>query len=1034
MKTLPTPSKETQNERSVSISPSSKAMLITTLLFLFNTSFAQVFYGTISSGSGTIFKVNGDGTGYRKAELKASNGTNAGASSRGDYSQYRLNLFSNGKFYGVTLKGSDYSEGVLFEFDPITKEYSEKMEVDYYDTSIPLGKMIEYNGKLYGTSAGLGNPIYSFDPTTTILNTEFSLPSQCPGLILVNGKFYGMTWGGGLKRAGAIFEYNPATKAYKAIFQFDRTSTGHYPVGALTFANGKLYGTTSVGGKYGQGTLFEFDLSANLFTKKYDFNATIAGNKPHGDLTFYNNKLYGLTSSGGQYNQGVLFEFNLLTGVLNKALDFSSEFPSGFFQLINGKLYGTSTEGGQSGLLFSFDPETHQYLRLFEFNNDEEGTHPFGQLTLYNNALVGMTLSGGKINGGVIFKYDFATDQIENEISFGYSPLGKSVVSLIEVGDSFYGLTSEGGANDYGTLVKIDSSNFVVTKLHDFTCSQCDGNAYSFTEGQLLRIENTLYGILTKGGAVKGGELFSYDMEQERYSMLAEFNTNETGLAPVGNIAFLNGKLIGTTKQGGSQGSGVLFEYNISNNTFQAKLNLAYATTGQELRFTTANNVLYGLGYGGPLGKGVLSTYDPVTNTLTRKYEFQNSADGQYPKGSLLLQSSKLLGVCYSGVLFEFDTQTQLYRKISNFSAGGYSYDYYPIVLHGNKLYGSTYPGSLHEYNLDNNTYKGLVNFNPAHSNELNITTLIVHDGDFQTTPPVLTEVVEFNQGKRKDRKQIEAAKSDPTQALYAPNSYDSPENGIKFVSLGFGGSITLGFDIPVYDKAGIDLYIAETSYGDPSFYDYPEQAEVFVSQDAEEWIALGNTHDHSSQPGSVSGPHEACRGKLDSHFDIQTSGLTWIQYVKLVDVTDPLAQKRDRNMCAESGIIAFNAASDGFDLDGIRPISNQYPRTPSARSGSGNSTAMVDIGAPNATAQLYPNPVSDFLSINLNEEQELALMEDNFQLEIIDSQGKTWSSSQELMDDSWTINHDVSKLTPGLYIARVRNGNVRRHYKFLKK
>ncbi len=1038
MKSIKNPLERFQNGMTRSLNQQATTAILVLLLFLkFDTPYAQVFYGTTSGGAygtGSIFKINGDGTGYQETHLKASNGTN-NSNTRSSFDRYRLTQFSNGKFYGVTVSGGSGQEGVLFEYDPVTNEYTEKMDFEYYGTSVPLGEMLEYNGKLYGTSVGYGYYIYSFDPSTNSFKKEFTLPAPSPGMILLNGKFYGMTTRGGLQRAGAIFEYNPQTGVYKAIFQFDRTSTGYFPEGGLTHYNGKLYGVTTTGGKYAQGTLFEFDLSTQQFGKKIDFKADINGSRPIGDLSIYNGKLLGITSGGGNSNQGVLFEYDLSTALLQKAIDFSSETPQGTFKLINGKLYGVATDGGAEGegVLFSVDPQTKEYVRLFEFDEDETGGHPFGQLTLYGNTLVGVTKSGGYGNGGVIFKYDLASDQLHIESSFNYAPFGKRPLCLVEVDSVFYGLTSHGGASGNGALFKLDPNTFALTNLHNFDCDECGVYTTQAIKGKLLVVDHLLYGITKKGASDEGGELFVYDIDQASYTTLVEFNTNETGSIPVGNIALLNGKIYGATKRGGSGNTGVLFEYDLENSTFQIKQNLSYST-GLEPEFTSVDDsLLYGVGYGGSFQHGIINAYDPENNTLTPKYEFQNSADGTNPTGELTSVSSKVFGVTKSGgafnngVIFEFDTQTQIYQDILDFTNSGSTPGI--MVFHENKLYGGQNRGVIFQFDLDNAEYQTLVDVLPITSDFYDeINSLIVHDGEFQIFPhtAIVTEVIEFSQGKRKDGKSIEINRSNPQKALSLADSHDSPQNEINFVSLGFGGSITLAFDQQLYNNSGVDLHIFETSYGNPSFYDYPEQAEVFVSQDGNEWTSLGLTNPNN--------PQENCSMKLDSDFDLEPFGLNWIKYVKVVDVTNPFAKRRDKNTCVESAFVAFNSASDGFDLDAIHHIRSLYPRNASARSASENSSAIINISAPNATALLYPNPVSNHLTIDMSEEQELAIMEDDFHLEIIDTQGKIWNDSRELMDDSWTINHDVTKLNPGMYIARVTNGNVRRHYKFIKK
>jgi len=76
-----------------------------------------------------------------------------------------------------------------------------------------------------------------------------------------------------------------------------------------------------------------------------------------------------------------------------------------------GVLFGMTSEGGTKGLptgngvIFSFDPQTGTYTRLYSFDGKQHGSDPHGQpifdpdgVTIY-----GMTREGGKHNVGVIF-------------------------------------------------------------------------------------------------------------------------------------------------------------------------------------------------------------------------------------------------------------------------------------------------------------------------------------------------------------------------------------------------------------------------------------------------------------------------------------------------------------------------------------------------------------------------------------------------------------------------------------------------------
>src|SRR6185369_11493986 len=142
----------------------------------------------------------------------------------------------NGKLYGMTGYGGINDHGVIYEFDLTNNSYSKK---------------IDFDGPVTGRYSRGG---------LTIAN---------------NGKLYGMQFEGGMHGGGTLFQYDPAANAVTDLFDFD-TPTGYEPFGNNVYqaGNGRLYGTTPIGGSSYDGTLFEYDLSNNIFIKKAEFNDT----------------------------------------------------------------------------------------------------------------------------------------------------------------------------------------------------------------------------------------------------------------------------------------------------------------------------------------------------------------------------------------------------------------------------------------------------------------------------------------------------------------------------------------------------------------------------------------------------------------------------------------------------------------------------------------------------------------------------------------------------------------------------------------
>jgi uncharacterized protein (TIGR02145 family) len=215
------------------------------------------------------------------------------------------------------------------------------------------------------------------------------------------------------------------------------------------------------------GALFELDVIADTCIKKFDFNYAINGGSPNGPLlNIGNEKLYGMTKTGGEYNKGVIFEWDLLTKTYIKKIDFNGaekgSNPSGsLMQAGNGKLYGTTDFGGNSndGVLFEWDPVTNVFNKKIDFN-DSIGTQPQGMLIqARNEGLFGTTKQGGSGNYGVLFEWDPIDNIYIKRVEFDKIYKGCFPISpLLFDNDKIYGVTQRGGSSDYGVLYEWETA------------------------------------------------------------------------------------------------------------------------------------------------------------------------------------------------------------------------------------------------------------------------------------------------------------------------------------------------------------------------------------------------------------------------------------------------------------------------------------------------------------------------------------------------------------------------------------------------
>ena len=114
------------------------------------------------------------------------------------------------------------------------------------------------------------------------------------------------------------------------LYLFSGASDGGYPFdGLLMDSSGKLYGTTATGGDLtmgnglGLGTVFEYSTTTQQLTTLSTFEGS-NGSNPDGNLISDSaGDLYGTTSGGGQYNDGTVFEIAAGTGNINTLASFN---------------------------------------------------------------------------------------------------------------------------------------------------------------------------------------------------------------------------------------------------------------------------------------------------------------------------------------------------------------------------------------------------------------------------------------------------------------------------------------------------------------------------------------------------------------------------------------------------------------------------------------------------------------------------------------------------------------------------------------
>jgi uncharacterized repeat protein (TIGR03803 family) len=224
------------------------------------------------------------------------------------------------------------------------------------------------------------------------------------------GNLYGTTAGGGTAGQGTVFRLAADGSAFTTLHEFNGTD-GASPHGALIQdPAGNVYGTTTGGGAFGQGTVFQLAADGSTFIILHEFNGT-DGASPHGALIQDPaGNLYGTTAGGGTAGQGTVFRLAADGSAFTTLHEFNGTdgaSPHGaLIQDPAGNLYGTTAGGGAAGqgTVFRLAGDGSTFATLHEFNGADGAIPVAGLVQAPDGNLFGTTSAGGADASGVVFR------------------------------------------------------------------------------------------------------------------------------------------------------------------------------------------------------------------------------------------------------------------------------------------------------------------------------------------------------------------------------------------------------------------------------------------------------------------------------------------------------------------------------------------------------------------------------------------------------------------------------------------------------
>jgi uncharacterized repeat protein (TIGR03803 family) len=397
------------------------------------------------------------------------------------------------------------------------------------------------------------------------------------GLLLSGNALYGTASLGGTNGSGTVFSVNTTGAAFTTLHSFatgnfhasffSTNGDGAFPEAGLIISGNTLEGTGEYGGTNGSGTVFAITTNGTGFAALHHFTAL------------------NYTNASGVYTNGD--GVNVQAGVI----------------LSGGMLYGTASYGGTNGngAVFAVNTNGTGFTTLHSFsavsnNTNSDGANPFAGLVLSGNTLYGTASAGGTNGSGTVFAVNtngtgFTTLHSFSAVSNNTNHDGANPhAGLVLSGNTLYGTAYDGGTNGSGAVFAINTNGTGFTVLHGFTTIASPN--YTNSDGAnpfsgLIISGNTLYGTAYDGGTHGNGAAFAVNTNGTGFTTLHNFtaisnNTNSDGANPFAGLILSGNTLYGTAYDGGANGNGTVFII-----SFTPELAMAHVGTNVLLTWPT---------------------------------------------------------------------------------------------------------------------------------------------------------------------------------------------------------------------------------------------------------------------------------------------------------------------------------------------------------------------------------------------------------------------------------------------------------------
>lgn len=341
------------------------------------------------------------------------------------------------------------------------------------------------------------------------------------------GNLYGTTF------QGTVFKMSHFGSEWvlTTLYTFQGGSDGANPASRVVFGpGGTLYGTTSAGGGSGLGTVFNLRPPATVCksiqcswteTIIHRFTGSDGAAPQFGDLVFdAAGNIYGTTSAGGAFGQGVVFELSKSGEGWTESVLYSfaggsdGAAPySGVIFDVAGNLYGTTTAGGAHsvGTAYELAPSQSGWSEtvLYNFGGSDESNSPYGGLIFDRQGNLYGTACGGPNGGGAVYELALSNGRWSYNLAYGFSGYAgpRDGPTMDASGNIFLTDLATGLPNQAGSVFKLTpgAGGWTATDLYDFTGGSDGANPFG---NVVLDAAGKLYGTTTLGGTHNLGVVF----------------------------------------------------------------------------------------------------------------------------------------------------------------------------------------------------------------------------------------------------------------------------------------------------------------------------------------------------------------------------------------------------------------------------------------------------------------------------------------------------------------------------------------------